>query len=151
MEKDQKDMRNQNHTGTGNKAGNQKEHGVISVVQSPDEEKTKSGIKTQYGKKDEPSNQNKSGVPSHRKSPDEEGNKKQPMPKNPTMDRDKQQGTQQHSKDWNNANSQARVANVDAPEDVISDDTGEGDLYDDGTSQGMEDDTMNEKTRKDGM
>jgi hypothetical protein len=33
----------------------------------------------------------------------------------------------------------------------MSDDTEEGNLYNDGTSQGMEDDTMNEKTRKDGM
>lgn len=132
MEKDQKDQRNQNQSGNQNQSSNQ----------------------NQYGKKDESGNQNKSGVPSNRKSPEEEENKKEPMPKSPTMDNDKNKGSQHGNmehKDSNKANPKARVANVDGPEEDMIDDTEEGNLYEEGTAQGMEDGTRNEKTRKGGM
>ena len=154
MEKNQKDQGTQQQSGKQNQRDNQDQHGVISVVQSPDEDNNKSGNQNHSDTENKSKNQKQHGVISIVQSPDEENNKKEPMPKSPTMDKHKQHGSQHGNmehKGMNKANTQAKFANVDESEEDMIDDMEEGNLYQDGTSQNIEEETMIEKIRKEGI
>lgn len=146
MEKDQKKPNYQNERGSENKVGNPDEHGIISVVQSPDEEENESGTKNDSDGPDE------HGIISIVQSPDEEKNRKEPMPKSPTMSNQKQDHSQHTGMNHNGSNKgmpKAKFSNVNGPEEeMLDDDSEETNLYEDGSLQEMEVNPRTETTRK---
>jgi hypothetical protein len=150
MEKDQKKPSYQNEHGSENKVGDPDEHGIISVVQSPEpeeqEEEHESGTKNDSDGSDE------HGIISIVQSPDEEKNRKEPMPKSPTMSNQKQD--QSHGGDMNHNGSnkgmpKAKFSNVNGSEKEILDydDDDEVNLYEEGTLREMQDEITDKPTR----
>jgi hypothetical protein len=146
MEKDQKVQRNQNQSGRENKSDNPDEHGVISTVQSPDEEESEP---VRENKSDD---QDEHGIISIVQSPDEEKNKKEPMPKSPTMSNQKQDHSQHRGMNHKGSNKgmpKAKFANVNEPEEeMLDDDSEETNLYEDGSLQEKDVNPTTETTRK---
>jgi hypothetical protein len=71
MAKSKKVQHHQNQSGKDNKSKEEKGHGIISVVQSPDEETTKSGNQTQYNTENKREEEHGHGIISIVQSPDD--------------------------------------------------------------------------------
>ena len=151
MEKDQKKPNYQNEHGSENKVGNPDEHGIISVVQSPEEEEQEEEHAS--GTKNDSDGPDEHGIISTVQSPDEEKNRKEPMPKSPTMNNQKRDYSQRGGINNNGSKKgmpKAKLANINGSEKEILDydDDDEVNLYEEGTLREMQDEITEKSTRK---